>query len=133
MYRKKWVGFLLIILSIIIAAYREVQILIDRGSWKAKNYWDVFWYKAQTGWKRLFDSFHASNGLYVLIISYLLADSKKYQFFTLEFLKDFELYVITIIYWITWMYVRNIGMHIIFKKEPEWKYLMPIKFIQNII
>jgi len=124
-------SLLLIIVSIIIIAYREVQILIDRGHWKAKDYWDIFWYKAQSGWRRLFDSFHASNGLYTLIICYLLAEN--YQWISLSFLKDFEIYVITTIYWVTWMYVRNVGMHIIFKKEPEWKYLIPIKFIRDLI
>ena len=106
-----------------ILSWREVQILIDRGSWKADDYHNLFWYISwKSKWKD-FDSFHVANGLATLIICYIIAVN--YQLIVLNYLGDYQFIALAIIYWLIWMYIRNIFMHIIFKKKPLWKYLFP--------
>jgi hypothetical protein len=106
-----------IILIIIILAYREVQILIDRGSWNRDHFFDMFWYIDWTSEWKDFDSFHVSNGLVTyLIIRVVQLPDLIYS--ELDYL----------IYWALWMYVRNLCLHIIFRQSAfrEWKYLVPL-------
>ena len=111
-----WVGLLIAVL-----AWREVQILIDRDSWKAENYRKLFWY---THWKskwKNWDSFHVSNGLATILIL-LIGASKSSASLTgliIPSLVDVQPVGIAldiIIYWLIWMQLRNLFMHKIYKK-----------------
>lgn len=102
--------YLLIILAIL-SAYREVQILIERGSWRKEDYRNIFWYTDWKSWLKNFDSFHVSNGLFVLVM-----------FFAMSI--DTITWYLVPLYWLGFFYVRNIGLHIIFKKKPIYSYLL---------
>ncbi len=114
--------YIWIILLIAILAWREVQILIDRGSWKAEDYRKLFWY---TDWKskwKNWDSFHVSNGLATILIL-LIGASKSYASF-MEFiiplLADVQPVGIAldiIIYWLIWMQIRNLFIHVVYKRR----------------
>ena len=96
--------YLLIILALL-SAYREVQILIDRGSWRKEDYRNIFWKTDwQSKWKNL-DSFHVSNGLFVLVMFFAM---------------DTITWYLVPVYWFGFMQVRNVGLHIIFKRVPDW-------------
>lgn len=104
--------YLLIILALL-SAYREVQILIDRGSWRKEDYRNIFWKTDwQSKWKNL-DSFHVSNGLFILLMLYAMSI-------------DSIIWYLVPVYWFGFFYVRNIGLHIIFKKKPIYSYLWKI-------
>ena len=105
---------LLLILLIPLFAWREVQILIDRGSWKAKDYEKLFWYiDWKSKWKN-FDSFHVANGLItIVIIEMLIKDLPTYNFSTEHWL-IYQAWVI--IYWLVWMQVRDLFLHIVYKE-----------------
>lgn len=106
-----------LIIIALIMGYREVQILIDRGSWLAFHHLDVFWYTDQDSKKKDLDSFHISNG----IITYLII--------RLAELPDFIGYELSdIIYWFAFFYIRNLVLHIILKRKGyrEWWYIIPI-------
>jgi len=101
-----------LILLIFVLSYREVQILIDRGSWKAEDHKKIFWYISwKSKWKN-FDSFHVSNGIATLIMIYLFTTSMS---LTYEILAN-EALNLTIhvgIYWLIWMQLRNLIMKIL--------------------
>lgn len=103
--------YLLIILALL-SAYREVQILIDRGSWRKEDYRNVFWKTDWQTWKKNLDSFHVSGGLFVVVMSL--------SFYFIKLNSIWE----TPLIWLGFFYVRNIGMHIIFKKKPIYSYLL---------
>ena len=104
-------NILLILLLIFTLSYREVQILIDRGSWKASEHLNVFWYTQWDGFWKLWDSFHVSNGIVVLIVCYII--SKYVTKFKLRFLGKYQTIVLTVIYWFVFMQIRNLFMEII--------------------
>lgn len=96
----------LTILSIL-SAYREVKVLIDRGSWKKEDYRNIYW---DIDWKskfKDFDSHHASYGLFILVMLFALGIT----------------WYLVPVYWFGFFYIRNLGLHIIFKKKPIWNYL----------
>lgn len=116
--------YLLLILLIFILAWREVLHLCERGSWNFEDYripvWYIHW---RSKWK-VFDTFHLTNGLITLIFIYLLLMNP--NIYKLYVIYDIVSLVVNIIaYWIIWMWLRNIFMHVVFKKKPEWKYLLP--------
>lgn len=96
--------YLLIILAIL-SAYREVEILIDRGSWRKEDYRNIFWKTDWQSWLKNADSFHVSNGLFVLVM-----------FFAMETIT----WYLVPVYWFGFFQVRNLGMHVIFKRVPDW-------------
>lgn len=98
--------YLLIILALL-QAYREVEILIDRGSWRKEDYRNIFWKTDWKSWLKNLDSFHVSNGLFVLVMLYAMS------------IETITWYLAPV-YWFGFMQVRNIGLHIIFKKHPDW-------------
>ena len=108
--------YALIILLIAVLSWREVQILIDRGSWKARDYRRLFWYTDQNSkekylWlfpKKNWDSFHVSNGLATLIIIILIKGYLPHPYLDVWFYVP--------VYWLVWMQIRNLFMHVIIKK-----------------
>ena len=92
-------------------SYREVQILVDRGSWKAEDHLKIFWYIEQKGFKRLWDSFHVSNGIITMIICYLIAEYVVE--FQILFLSDYQTAVLTVAFWIVWMQIRDLFMKVL--------------------
>ena len=123
-------NIILIILLIAVLSWREVQILIDRLDWDAEDYRGLFWYTEWASKWKDFDSFHISNGLATVLIL-LIGASKSYVSLTgliipsLADVQPIGIALDIIIYWLIWMHVRNIFMHIIFKRKPEWRYLLP--------
>ena len=98
--------WIILILIIALFSYREVQILIDRGSWRAADHRNIFWYIEQKGFKRLLDSFHVSNGFATLLIIWLIRDDLWTPIALYE-----PLYIG--LYWLIWFQIRNLFMRII--------------------
>jgi len=119
----------IIIILGLLAGYREVQILCDRGSWYYMNFRNWFWFTNQADKKKSWrDSFHVSNGLYVLI---LFEWAVKYlpQIGLAQYLGDFVHYQLNVlVYWVGYFWIRNIIMHVVLPYKPQWKYLSPIHF-----
>ena len=109
------IDLILIALLIAVLAWREVQILIDRGSWKDWDYHKLFWYTDWQGKWKNWDSFHVSNGLATLIIIYLIKGYLPEALYV--FCQPLTDILHTIAYWLIWMQIRNLFMHIIFKRR----------------
>ena len=110
-------NLILILLLIAVLSWREVQILIDRGSWNDWDYYKLFWYKDQNSkekylglfLKKNWDSFHVSNGVATFIILILIRDYLPHPYISVWF------YIPA--YWLlVWMQIRNLFMHKIFKR-----------------
>jgi len=137
---------ILIIYNFILAAvsaFREIEILIERGSWNSDITWLKFWKT------KLFnipntDSFHFAWGLWWLLIVvaivfngiwvYLFGEFPVH-FYLIIFGKSFWFIILSVIinsilYWQMYMYFRNVCMHIVFMKKDSMRlsYLSPIKF-----
>ena len=103
-----------------LSSYREILVLIERGSWKANVTWLPFW---KTDWQSfwaVFDTHHFTYGLFILAIAFSMRKGYKITG---------KIYDVVII-WFTFFYFRNICMHVLFM-NPEfirWKYLLPITF-----
>jgi len=103
---------LIIFLLGMLSAWEEIQQLVQRGSWKKEDYYSfLFWDTAWDGKLKLFDSHHIAFGLFVLVMV-----------LGFYFIRINELWHLPLI-WIFIFWIRNIGMHILFKKKPIWKYL----------
>lgn len=101
--------YLLIILALL-SAWEEVQQLVQRGSWKREDYRYPEWTtKHDSIWKN-FDSHHFAFGLFVLVMFFVMS------------IGTITWYLVPV-YWFGFFKVRNIGLHIIFKKKPLWGYL----------
>ena len=121
-----WLSLLIAVLS-----YREVLHLIQRGSWYDWNYRNVFWFTDQDGKWKNWDSFHFANGLATLIIIEMVIDNLL-QIPIAQYVGEFvQVQLHVLIYWVLWMWFRNIWMHVVFKREPESKYLLP-QIIYNL-
>ena len=119
-----------LILLIAVLSYREVLHLIQRGSWNDWDYHNIYWYTEHNSKWKDFDSYHASNGLATLIIIEMVIHYlPMFNISVLGELVNTQLHVIA--YWLIWMHVRNIFLHIILKRKPEWKYLLP-QIIYNL-
>ena len=104
-------GTFLVVLMILLQSWREVQILIDRGSWRAEEHLNVFWYTDWQSFWKLWDSFHVSNGLFTLILSYLIV---RYVFnVRLQFLGKFNFLIFMVVFWFCWMQLRDLFMGVI--------------------
>ena len=117
-----------IIILGLIAGYREVQILCDRGSWSYMNFRNWFWFTNQAdkkeSWK---DSFHVSNGIYALVLCISLVTCTKIDIIWVNQLQGiWYILALILILWVIYMWARNIMMHIILPYKPIWKYLSPI-------
>ena len=123
--------YIWLILLIAVLSYREVLHLIQRGSWNDWDYWNIFWYTDNHSWRKNFDSYHFSNGLATLIIFEMIIEYLL-QIPIAQYVGEFvQVQLNVLIYWVLWMWFRNIWLHIVFKREPEWKYLVP-QFIYNL-
>ena len=104
---------LVIVLFVLLAglsAWEEVQQLVQRGSWKREDYRYPEWTtKRDSIWKN-FDSHHFAFGAFVLVM------------FSLMSLVKLEWWMIPIA-WYLFFHLRNIFMHIVFKRKPIWAYL----------
>jgi hypothetical protein len=107
----------LLILLALVWGYREIQILIDRGSYKKENLrFNPYWYKDQNSKekylglfpKKNFDSFHVAAGLIVLIINIITKDNLPHPFI------DAWFYIP--VYWVILMQIRNLAMKIIYRE-----------------
>ena len=113
----------LIILLIAVLSWREVQILIDRGSWKKENLrFNPYWYidqnsKEKVLWiipKKNLDSFHVANGIATLIICFGLVYCD--IIYVLYVICDTASRILnTIAYWLIWMQIRNLFMKAIYR------------------
>ena len=119
-----------IILLGLIAGWRECQILCERGSWYYANFRNWFWFTNQADKKASnWDSFHVSNGLFALVLCISLATcTNEFFYWVSQFITD-ALHIIA--YWWFFFYIRNLGLHIIFRRKAfrQWKYLLPIQKI----
>ena len=123
--------YIWLILLIAVLSYREVLHLIQRGSWNDWDYWNVFWYTEHNSMWKDFDSYLASNGLATLIIFEMIIEYLL-QIPIAQYVGEFvQVQLNVLIYWVLWMWVRNCFLHIVFKREPEWKYLAP-QIIYNL-
>ena len=125
----------LFILMALLSSWEEIIELHRDGSWDIDMFYSfLFW---QTPYKSIwknFDSKHFSFGLFVLVLCILLSEtafSANFDFLLhniLSFLGVIEAYIKIILLWWAFMYVRNLGLHIIFRKNAfkQWKYLLPI-------
>lgn len=127
-----------------VSAYREVEILTDRGSWHLGMTWLKFWGKDWIGWKRLFNSFHFMWGLWWAMITLLFVMNGIWYYLYAQPFMEIWLLIIgrawywvllsaildIVIYWQMYMYFRNINMHIVFMKPSYMRLgvLLPIKF-----
>ena len=104
----------LVTLFAFLGGYREVQILVERGSWKWEDYkknW--YWFTDQNDKdKSNWDSFHVSNGILTVLVSILIT---LVLFFALD-LVWWWFFVIPAPTWIFIMQIRNLTMHKILKK-----------------
>lgn len=108
----------------LLLGYREVQILCDRLSWRWDDYKKhLYWFTNQNDKKvSNKDSFHISNGVVVTIISLSFA----VNIVLLLGLMWWWIPILTVVNWLFIFRVRNVAMHIVFKKKPIWAYLWKI-------
>ena len=124
--------YIWLILLIAVLSYREVLHLIQRGSWNDWDYWNVFWYTEHNSMWKDWDSFHFASGLAVLIICVIVLNPEPIYQIQIDAVSDaINDAVNIIVYWLAIHWLRNIFMHIIFKRKPEWKYLLP-QIIYNL-
>ena len=105
--------YLVIILFVLLSglsAWEEVQQLVQRGSWKREDYRYPEWTTNYNSIWKNFDSHHFAFGAFVIVM------------FSLMSLVKIEWWMIPIV-WLVFFRVRNIFLHIIFKKKPIWAYL----------
>ena len=125
-----YLNIILLILLAMVLGWREIQILIMRGSYYKENLrFNPYWYKDQNSKekyfglfpKKNFDSFHVANGLAVVLIL-LIGASKSYVSLTgliglsLADVQPIGIALDIIIYWVIFMQIRNLAMWLIYKK-----------------
>lgn len=120
------IGLILLTLFGFLLGYREVQILCERGSWKWKDYRkNLYWFTDHKSKLKDFDSFHVSNGLAVLICAGFCAFD--FNLFNIpQISQPLNIIAQVIALWLYIFYIRNLALHIILKKQPEYKYIIPL-------
>ena len=126
-----WEMIYLLIILALLSAWEEVQQLVQRGSWKREDYRYPEWKTPHHAFWKNFDSHHLCFGLFVLVmmIAFVggftpcLISTPLFQFVGISLTRMITLPIDIIIYWYLYFKVRNIGMHIIFKRKPLWEYL----------
>lgn len=105
-------------------SYREVLILIKRGSWKYYQFGNIFWETDDDGWLKNFDSFHFSNGLFWLTFFVMIT-----KYVAVIELSELWLQILinAPIGWVLFMWQRNVWMHVILPKKAykRWWYILP--------
>jgi hypothetical protein len=123
-----------------ISAYRETEILIERGSWSPEVTWILFW-ENLFGIKNT-DSFHFMWGLWWFLITALIVMEGLWFYLYGKLFIQLHLFIIgrewywvalsailnIIIYWQLYMWMRNVAMHIVFMKKDHrrWEYISPV-------
>ena len=116
--------YLLIILLGILSAWEEVQQLVQRGSWRREDCRYPEWKTDYNSIWKNFDSHHFAFGLFVLVLMEMIVRYLPHYIpFTNFWLREIAYQIWVAIYWLGFFYVRNIGLHIIFKKKPTYTYL----------
>ena len=113
----------------LITGYREVQILVSRGSWRWIRFkkW-LYKFTDQNSNDKNEDSFHISNGIVVVIVS--LAFS--FIIYLILNLAWYWILINTVLFWVFIFYIRNVAMHVLIpqwrKDNPQLKlwYLIPL-------
>ena len=109
------IEFLLLIPLAMTSAWEEIQQLVQRKSWRQEDYSNyLFWNTDPLTWKKNLDSHHIAFGAFIVIVCLCLFFINLTQWWMMP------------IVWVVFFWLRNIFMHIIFKKKPLWKYLIPI-------
>jgi len=106
---------ILIIVLGLLSAWEEIQQLIQRGDWKIFMFWIPIWIIDQISEWKDFDSHHVAFGAFVVVM------------FIFDYFSN-PIYWHSILYLFLFWYIRNIGMHILFRYSGyrEWKYLLPL-------
>jgi len=114
-----------------LSAYREIEILINRGSRKIEHFKIKFWQTDHNSIWKNFDSFHVMGGLFTVVMFYAFYLSYSEPYFLILFnitnsVLDVAIFIIA--YWVLFYYIRNLFMHIIFRKKAyrQWNYLLPV-------
>lgn len=124
---------MIIVILGLLAGYREVQILCERGSWNYMNFRPWFWFTNQADKKvSNWDSFHISNGIFTLVLAYILSAQSEFVIFICN--QFWTVIVHIIFYWIIYMYSRDFMMHIILPFNPRWWKIIPLfgDILENI-
>ncbi len=117
---------LIVILLIAVLSWREVQILIDRGSWKKENLrFNPYWYidqnsKEKVLWvipKKNLDSFHVANGVATILILEMIIHYLPLYTFSIQDGLAYGLIIQAYVglYWLVWMQIRNLFMEVIYR------------------
>jgi len=119
-----------IILLGLLSAWEEINELIRDRSWDRDMFYSfLFWdSNPNSRWKN-FDSKHFSFGLFALVLCIMITTCTSSVYFWLgSYILSIS--ISTIINWWGFFYIRNLGMHILFRKNAfrQWKYLSPINF-----
>ena len=123
----------LFILLALLSSWEEIIELTRDKSWQKDMFYSfLFW---QTPYKSIwknFDSKHVSFGAFILCTMTVLIQGNlpKYTLILNQFLGTWSNLAYILILWWAFMYVRNFGLHILFryKKHRQWKYLLPFHF-----
>ena len=127
------VEVILTILLGLLSSWEELQQLFQRGSWKKDMFYSfLFWETAWNSKWKLFDSHHVAFGAFILCLMSVLifTDLHKYTLLLSQWIGGFAEYALVLILWWFFFYVRNLGLHIIFRRKGlrQLKYLLPIQF-----
>lgn len=110
---KRYIGLLVFVIGL---SYREVQILIDRGSWKKEDYWLPLWYINWKSFWKNWDSFHAIHGLAILgLMEFLVGSLPTYDFSWVPGWLNYQIYVVA--YWLVFFQIRNLFMWLFKRKK----------------
>ena len=108
--------YLYLILLIAVLSWRECQILIDRKSWVKENLKvNLYWYLPQDKWYRVFDSYHVSGGLAVLLILEMVIHNLPMYAFGVQHWLMVQVWVV--VYWLLFMQLRNLAMKLIYRRQ----------------
>ena len=125
---------ILFVLLGLLSAWEEINQLVQRGSWQRDMFYSfLFWETAWNSKWKLFDSHHVAFGAFVLCLMsvLVLTDLHKYFEFLFALGITFQYLLQIVTLWFVFFYIRNLGLHIIFRKNVfrQWKYLLPIQKI----
>ena len=107
------ITIILLLFLTMFSAFEETQQLIQRGSWKKKDYRIPIWETRWDGKWKLFDSHHIAFGLFALTM------------FTFVYFVNIKTLWLIPVYWVVFFYLRNLWMHLLFKRKSIWWYLIP--------
>ena len=108
--------YVYLIALIFVMSYREVQILIDRKSWRKENLrFNPYWYIPQDKWYKNFDSYHTSWGIALVLILEMVIHYLPMYTFGVQHWLMIQAWVV--VYWLAISQLRNLFMYAIYKRE----------------